>query len=90
MSEPRCSHGEIAAYCADCRLAKKGLPQRVWITRAGSVFHKTSSCEGILDGQRYALKKGLNTYDPSQVALPVALAKDRGACGVCFAGLPAA
>ncbi|WP_196942800.1 hypothetical protein [Streptomyces sclerotialus] len=62
----------------------RGLSARVFITRGGSVFHRSTACDGLRDGQRKARRFGKENHTPENIALSVAMAKGKGACILCF------
>ncbi|WP_282697532.1 hypothetical protein [Streptomyces sp. CC208A] len=75
------------SQCDHCRTMNSPLPRRVYVTRGGSVYHRTPHCEGLKDGQRYARWKGHDTHDVESV--PRADVRARlGACEVCRPDLP--
>ncbi|MGW3040954.1 hypothetical protein ACWC9T_13125 [Kitasatospora sp. NPDC001159] len=84
MGEERCDHGLIIGQCSDCKPAPEGLKAQVWITKGGSVFHRTPGCEALADGQDRAARLGLELHQPTLVSLTEAMAQGRGACIPCF------
>ena len=60
------------------------MPPRVYRTRGGSAFHRTSTCAGLRDGQRYADRLGLTTHAIEAVDLNQARTH-LAPCEVCFA-----
>lgn len=80
----RCKHDFLIDQCADCRPAPPGIPPRVFITSAGQVFHGTSTCRGLLEGQAKARYYGHNPRDARQVPLSEARAHGLAACTVCL------
>ena len=76
-------HDLLPSQCAACAPPPGGLPVRVYLTKGGSVFHRSRSCGGLQDGQRYAARLGMNTH-PVEL-IPLSAVRDRlGACEVCF------
>lgn len=71
-----------ASQCDHCRTARSELPQWVYITKGGSVYHRTPNCEGIKDGQRYARWRGDEIHDVQSVPRSDVQAQ-RGACEIC-------
>ncbi|MEV8478108.1 hypothetical protein [Streptomyces sp. NPDC051173] len=84
MADERCVHDLVVGQCTECAPVPRGLTGRVFITQGGSVFHRTTDCEALHDGQRKARRFGRDTHDPRDVALPVAMADGHGACIPCF------
>jgi hypothetical protein len=84
VTDDRCPHDLIVGQCVDCAPVPAGLPRRVYRTAGGTVFHQSTGCSVLLDGQRSAAARGLRTHPA--VAMPVreALAAGLGACLVCF------
>lgn len=66
--------GPTSAATAETRL--EGLTPRVVITRGGQVFHRTTACGLLRDGQRFAKHLGQETHDP--VIVPPAEAPANG------------
>jgi len=71
----RCKHGEIAAWCgeSECMAARKGLPVRVWRTPYGSAYHRTPTCQALLEGHRMAERYGRETHPAESVPLSQAM-----------------
>ncbi|ARF53080.1 hypothetical protein [Streptomyces gilvosporeus] len=84
MPDERCLHDLVVGQCTECAPVPRGLTARVFVTKGGSVFHRTTGCGALRDGQRKARRFGRDTHDPLQVALSVALTDGRGACIPCF------
>ncbi|MEU7489073.1 hypothetical protein [Streptomyces sp. NPDC042319] len=84
MADERCVHELVVGQCTDCAPVPRGLSARVFITGGGSVFHRSTACEGLLEGQRKARRFGLENHTPENIALAVALEKGKGACILCF------
>jgi hypothetical protein len=82
----RCKHGEIAAWCgeSECMAARKGLPVRVWRTPYGSAFHRTPTCQALLEGHRKAGRYGHEAHPAESVPLSVAMSAGLGECFHCF------
>jgi hypothetical protein len=62
--DERCKHGEIAAWCGEsqCMAARAGLPVRVSRTPFGSAYHRTPTCQALLEGHRMAQRYGHETH----------------------------
>lgn len=84
MEEPRCPHELLLGQCAACAAPDPGLPVQVVVTRGGSVFHRSGSCGGLVEGQRRAEVAERTTHVPKVVSVLDARAEGRGACEVCF------
>ncbi|MFG1956933.1 hypothetical protein [Nonomuraea sp. NPDC049028] len=84
MVEERCIHELILGQCADCAPIPHGLSKVVYLTKGGSVFHRSPTCEALIEGQRKAARFGKETHDPQPVPLREAQAMGRGACIPCF------
>ncbi|MFF3762965.1 hypothetical protein ACFYYR_02565 [Streptomyces sp. NPDC001922] len=84
MGDERCVHELVVGQCTECAPVPRGLTRRVFTTQGGSVFHRTTACEALYDGQRKAQRFGRETHTPRNVALSVAQAEGRGACIPCF------
>ena len=84
MADERCVHDLVVGQCADCAPVPAGLTRRVLRTAGGSVFHRTAGCHGLVDGQRFAVAKGMGTHPAVSTAVGEALAAGLGACLVCF------
>ena len=82
--EERCKHGEVAAWCGECHVARMQMPSRVWRTRGGEVFHRKPTCEALADGQRLAKRRGMTASTPEQVALSEAMSAGLAECVHCF------
>jgi hypothetical protein len=84
--DERCKHGEIAAWCgeSECMAARKGLPVRVWRTPYGSAYHRTPTCQALLEGHRMAGHYGRETHPAESVPLSVAMSDLLGECFHCF------
>ena len=82
--EERCKHGEVAAWCGECHVARMQTPSRVWRTRGGEVFHRKPTCEALADGQRLAKRRGMTASTPEQVALSEAMSAGLAECVHCF------
>ena len=82
----RCKHGEIAAWCgeSECMAARKGLPVRVWRTPYGSAYHRTPTCQALLEGHRMAERYGRETHPAESVPLSEAMSALLGECFHCF------
>ncbi|NYH53860.1 hypothetical protein HNR06_003449 [Nocardiopsis arvandica] len=83
MGESRCVHDLLPRQCGLCRPAPSGLAERVTVTPGGTVFHGTARCEALVEGQRKALRLGLEVHDPRAVPLAQVL-HDRPPCVHCF------
>ncbi|WP_326690833.1 AAA family ATPase [Streptomyces sp. NBC_01795] len=83
MAEERCVHEMVVGQCTVCAPAPKGLSAWVYITRGGSVFHRTTGCEALYDGQRKAVRSGRDTHAPQHIPLADVQEK-RGPCVICF------
>jgi hypothetical protein len=84
MIEAECFHEIPSGQCVYCKPVPANAPARLWITEGGSVFHRTLGCDGLRDGQRYALRLGMNIHKPRQISYIVAQSSGRGSCEVCF------
>lgn len=82
MSDEQCPHDLPFGQCALCAPVPPGLTARVWITKGGAVYHRTTYCEALRDGQRKARRLGLEIHEPQNV--PSSEVNERGACIVCF------
>jgi hypothetical protein len=84
--DERCKHGEIAAWCgpSECMAARKGLPARVWRTPYGSAYHRTPTCQALLEGHRMAERHGRETHPAESVPLSEAMSALLGECFHCF------
>jgi hypothetical protein len=84
--DDRCKHGEIAAWCgeSECLAARKGLPVRVWRTPYGSAYHRTPTCQALLEGHRMAGRYGRETHPAESVPLAEAMSALLGECFHCF------
>ena len=69
-------------FCARCK--PKPVPLDVIITAGGSAFHRTESCEGLLDGQRAAERLRQQVHPLSHVHRELALSKGYVPCLPCF------
>lgn len=69
-------------HCHRCK--PRDLPDLVFITTQGHAFHRDDDCEYMLDGQEFAVSKGLEASDVQGVALQVALGRGRLPCLLCF------
>ncbi|MBO1418450.1 hypothetical protein [Streptomyces sp. FH025] len=76
----------IVGQCGHCKPVPPGLTARVWITRGGTVFHRSPACEALGDGQARAARFGMEVHRPVQVPLATAMGERRGACIPCFPG----
>ena len=83
MAEERCVHEMVAGQCTMCAPVPKGLSAWVYITQGGKVFHRTTGCEALYDGQRKAVRSGRDTHTPRRVPLTDVQEK-RGPCVDCF------
>jgi hypothetical protein len=86
MEDGRCKHGEIADWCgeSECMAARKGMPERVWRTTYGEVYHRKPTCAALQDGQRKAQWFGKQASTPEQVPLSVAMSAGLAECFHCF------
>lgn len=84
MSVERCKHELLPGHCLDCAPVPEGLTPRVVTTDGGAVFHRSTGCAALSDGQRKARRWGKDVHDPRNIALSEALSQGRGACLVCF------
>ena len=82
--EERCKHGEVAAWCGECYVARLQMPGRVWRTQGGEVFHRKPTCEALVDGQRLAKRRGMTASTPEQVPLSEAMSAGLAECVHCF------
>lgn len=84
--DERCKHGEIAAWCgeSECMAARKGHPVRVWRTPYGSAYHRTPTCQALLEGHRMAERYGRETHPAESVPLSEAMSALLGECFHCF------
>jgi hypothetical protein len=82
--EERCIHGEVAAWCGECYVARMQMPGRVWRTKGGEVFHRKPTCEALVDGQRMAKRRGMTASTPEQVPLSEAMSAGLAECVHCF------
>lgn len=57
---------------------------RVLRTAGGTVFHRSTACDALTGGQRFAAYKGLRTHPAVTTPVREALADGLGACLVCF------
>jgi hypothetical protein len=82
----RCKHGEIAEWCgeSECLAARKQMPVRVWRTQHGQTYHRKPTCEALVDGQRMAVRRGMNASPPEKVPLSVAMSAGLAECFHCF------
>ncbi|WP_190082727.1 hypothetical protein [Streptomyces longisporoflavus] len=85
MADKRCVHEMLVEQCTECAPPPDGLPSHVFVTAGGSVFHRTTRCAGLLDGQRQAGRQGKEIHTPERK--PLAEARGRfGACLICCQG----
>jgi hypothetical protein len=84
--DERCKHGEIAAWCgeSECMAARTGLPVRVWRTPFGSAYHRTPTCQALLEGHRMAERYGHEAHPAESVPLSEAMSALLGECFHCF------
>lgn len=85
MESDRCLHELLIEQCSYCKLGKDGIPDIVYVTKGGAVFHKRSDCELLISGQHFAYSLGflnhpINPVHRSSVA-------ELGRCEWCFASL---
>ncbi|AIA04174.1 hypothetical protein DC74_3683 [Streptomyces noursei] len=50
------------------------------------MFHRSSTCKALADGQEYAASEGMTTHPRLPVSLKKAKAKGRKPCGFCLQG----
>lgn len=84
VAEERCLHDLILGQCADCAPIPRGLTKSVYVTKGGSVFHRSPTCAALLEGQRKAARFGQEIHDPQRLPLRQAQTDGRGACIPCF------
>jgi len=84
--DERGKHGEIAAWCgeSECMAARTGLPVRVWRTPFGSAYHRTPTCQALLEGHRMAERYGHEAHPAESVPLSEAMSALLGECFHCF------
>lgn len=80
----RCIHDLLTEQCVDCAPVSEGLVRFVYTTKGGTVFHRSSHCKALDEGQEYALSLGQETHPRRRVALTKATSEGRGACAYCF------
>ncbi|MCZ1008155.1 hypothetical protein [Streptomyces lydicus] len=68
----------------DCAPVPEGLVKFVYVTAGGEVFHRSSACKALDEGQEYALDLGMKIHPRRRVALAEAVGEGRGACAYCF------
>jgi hypothetical protein len=78
----------ITEWCPDCAPAPQGMPKFVFTTAGGQVFHRSSTCKALREGQEYAIRLGMETHPPRRVSLAAARAEGRGECAYCFRAYP--
>lgn len=84
MSEPRCIHDLPPEQCVDCKPPPVGLPRQVVTTAGGSVFHRSSDCRALQEGQAYAARLGQVVHPPRRESPHAARSRGREACAVCL------
>ncbi|GHC94632.1 hypothetical protein GCM10007079_45290 [Nocardiopsis terrae] len=83
MADERCLHELLPDQCGLCKPVPSGLAARVVITAGGSVFHRDTSCEALVEGRNKAFRLGLELHDP--VTVPIdRIVHDRPPCIHCF------
>ncbi|KIX79083.1 hypothetical protein ACIA6E_19445 [Streptomyces sp. NPDC051815] len=82
--DERCVHDLVVSYCVDCAPVPEGMVRFVYVTAGGEVFHRSSACRALEEGQEYARSLGLENHPRRRVALAEATADGRGACAHCF------
>jgi ribonuclease HI len=85
-SESRCLHDLIVGQCLEtqCAPVPPGLAAHVYITAGGRSLHRTTDCWALLEGQRYARRRGQELHDPVRTPLRVAQTKGYSPCEHCF------
>jgi hypothetical protein len=56
--EDRCKHEFLWQECAICKIRSDGIPQIVYTSVGGDVFHKRPNCEAFKSGQNMAYAVG--------------------------------
>ncbi|MFG2139495.1 hypothetical protein [Streptomyces sp. NPDC048650] len=82
--DERCVHDLIVQQCVDCAPVPQGLTKFVHTTAQGQVFHRSSACKALQEGQEYAARLGMELHSPRRIPLATARAEGRGACAYCF------
>jgi hypothetical protein len=83
--EERCKHEFILQECAICKSKSDGIPQIVYTTFGGDVFHKRSNCEALKSGQNMAYTLGNLNHDIKPINR--AYVDNLGRCEWCFSSL---
>lgn len=79
----RCLHDLLPDQCAYCQSPPAGLTERVVTTAGGDVFHRTTSCRALREGQRKARQRGQEPHEPATLPLGHVLS-ERSPCIPCF------
>ena len=83
--EERCSHDFLLNQCALCKVKNDGVPEIVYTTKAGDVFHRRPTCEALKSGQDMAYTLGNLNYEIKPINRTYA--ENLGRCEWCFSSL---
>jgi hypothetical protein len=83
--EERCKHEFLLQECAICKVRSDGIPNIVYTTLGGHVFHKRPNCEALNSGQDMAYALGNLNHEIKPVNRNYV--EHLGRCEWCFSGL---
>jgi hypothetical protein len=83
--EERCKHEFLLQECAICKVRSDGIPNIVYTTIGGHVFHKRPNCEALNSGQDMAYALGNLNHEIKPVNRTYV--EHLGRCEWCFSSL---
>ena len=81
----RCVHDFLVNECALCKVRNDGIPDIVYTTKGGNVFHKRPNCEALISGQNMAYAVGNLNHDIKSINR--SYTEHLGRCEWCFSSL---
>lgn len=81
----RCKHDFLLNQCALCIVRIDGIPDIVYTTKGGDVFHKRSNCEALMSGQNMAYTLGSLNHEIKPINRTYV--ENLGRCEWCFSSL---
>lgn len=78
-----CIHELPIGQCSFCKAPPSGVNKTVYVTKGGLAFHNSPKCRTLLEGQKEAESKGMDTHPIEPIGWSVAYAERRPCRNCC-------